>query len=332
MNTPMFSIIVPIYNTEAYLRRCLDSIVNQTFKDFEVILVNDGSTDKCLDICIEYAEKDHRIRVIHQKNEGVSKARNEGLLKSKGKYIIFIDSDDFIHEKSCERFMDIIDKEYHIDVIAAQNERIKGNARAVLPSYIIDSTVTGYDFLRLQLKNKKFFSNVYRNVYNRDFLFKNNLFFINGYVAEDFEWTPRVFLLAKSVVTIDFPYYKSVFREGSIMQSQDKTKFIDDALVIMYLLENVFEEVEDNELKALLMNYLVNTFLNTFMHKKFYKKEPNEKKTKSSKNDFYNELFDKNFIRKKALTYYNKLRVMLFCFNKNLYYYVNRAYRKMKGV
>ena len=91
------SIIVPIYNKEKYLEKCLDSILGQTYRDLEIILVDDGSTDNSLVICQHYAEKDPRIKIYHKPNGGVSSARNLGLEKSTGKYISFVDPDDFIH-------------------------------------------------------------------------------------------------------------------------------------------------------------------------------------------------------------------------------------------
>ena len=94
------SIIVPIYNVEKYLSRCVDSILNQTFTDFELILVDDGSTDNSGKICDEYAEKDCRIKVIHKDNWGVSSARNVGLENSVGEYIMFCDSDDFVEKNA----------------------------------------------------------------------------------------------------------------------------------------------------------------------------------------------------------------------------------------
>lgn len=94
---PSLSIIVPVYNVEKYLRRCIDYILNQTFKDFELILVDDGSTDRCGEICDEYEILDKRIKVIHKPNRGLSSARNAGIDISSGKYIGFVDSDDYIH-------------------------------------------------------------------------------------------------------------------------------------------------------------------------------------------------------------------------------------------
>ena len=96
----LLSIVVPVYDVEQYLPRCIDSILKQSFTDFELILVNDGSTDNCPIICDEYADKDDRIKVIHKENGGLSDARNTGINKASGKYISFIDSDDFIVENT----------------------------------------------------------------------------------------------------------------------------------------------------------------------------------------------------------------------------------------
>lgn len=90
------SVIIPVYNVEKYLRQCVDSIINQTYKNIEIILIDDGSTDSCPVICDEYAVKDDRIKVIHKKNAGVSAARNDGLKEITGDYVTYVDSDDWL--------------------------------------------------------------------------------------------------------------------------------------------------------------------------------------------------------------------------------------------
>lgn len=113
---PELSIIVPVYKVEPYLRRCIDSILNQTFRDFELILIDDGSPDNCGAICDEYAEKDGRITVIHQKNQGVSAARNAGLDIARGTYLGFVDSDDWIEPEMYETMITTA-KEKNVDVV-----------------------------------------------------------------------------------------------------------------------------------------------------------------------------------------------------------------------
>ena len=101
----LISVIVPIYNVEKYLTKCIESIINQTYKNLEIILVDDGSPDKSPIICDEYAKKDNRIKVIHKKNGGLSDARNYGMSLATGEYISFIDSDDYIDEEMYEKHM-----------------------------------------------------------------------------------------------------------------------------------------------------------------------------------------------------------------------------------
>ena len=109
-NKPLISIIVPIYNVELYLKECIESIINQTYKNIEIILIDDGSPDNCGAICDEYAKKDNRIKVIHKENEGVSAARNTGIESCRGEYISFIDADDFVHPDFINDLYSVIDE------------------------------------------------------------------------------------------------------------------------------------------------------------------------------------------------------------------------------
>ena len=113
----LVSVIVPVYNAEKYLRRCIDSVLSQTFKDFELILVDDGSKDNCPGICDEYALKDARIRVIHQDNQGVSAARNAGLDAIKGDYVMFVDADDYVRREYIAGLLDAVIKNPAVDLV-----------------------------------------------------------------------------------------------------------------------------------------------------------------------------------------------------------------------
>ena len=106
---PEISVIVPVYKVEQFLHRCVDSILRQSFYDFELILVDDGSPDNCGVICDEYAAKDSRVRVIHQENSGVSEARNRGMDAAEGQFLCFVDSDDILNCKYCETLLDLLE-------------------------------------------------------------------------------------------------------------------------------------------------------------------------------------------------------------------------------
>ena len=124
MENSLISIIVPIYNVEKYIHQCIDSLINQTYKNIEIILVDDGSPDNCGEICDEYARKDKRIKVIHQNNMGLSGARNTGLDNSKGDYLIFVDSDDYIACDFIEKLYNISIK-YGVDIVECDFEKFQ---------------------------------------------------------------------------------------------------------------------------------------------------------------------------------------------------------------
>lgn len=125
MNQPLISIIIPVYNAEKYLRECLDTVLAQSFTDFEVLIINDGSTDSSRQICDEYAEKDKRIKVFHKENGGVSAARNLGIENAKGEWITFVDSDDKVNELFLEKFE--IEKHKNLDIFIQSHINVYEN-------------------------------------------------------------------------------------------------------------------------------------------------------------------------------------------------------------
>ena len=140
----LVSIIVPVYNVEKYLERCLDSLINQTLKDIEIILVDDGSTDDSGNICDKYAKKDKRIKVIHKENGGLSDARNIGLSIANGRYLQFVDSDDFIHKQMIEiLYNTIINNNADISICdfdkVYENTKIKYNTKEISLNFTLDT-------------------------------------------------------------------------------------------------------------------------------------------------------------------------------------------------
>ena len=129
----MISVIVPVYKVEQYLRRCVDSILNQTYSDFELLLVDDGSPDACPQICDEYARQDPRVRVIHKPNGGLSDARNAGLAQADTKYVYFLDSDDYIEPQAIE-ILHHIAEQNNLDMLHFDNDVIQENDRGFFES------------------------------------------------------------------------------------------------------------------------------------------------------------------------------------------------------
>lgn len=227
---PKISIIVPIYKVESYLRKCIDSILNQTFTDFELILVNDGSPDNCGKICDEYANKDHRIIVIHKENGGVSSARNAGIEAANGQYIGFVDSDDYIHEKMYEILYENA-RLYHSDI--AQCNFLKVDQSSDIESNVDMSNLrikqyTNMDALH-QLFSKE--SNEYMTgagnsvkwvvLWNK--LYKKELFekltFKEGKICEDEFIIHQLLFKCKKIIAIPNELYYYVQSPDSIIRS-----------------------------------------------------------------------------------------------------------------
>ena len=171
-----FSVIIPVYNVEAYLERCIDSILLQDYQDLEIIIINDGSTDRSPNICEDYAEKDSRIKVIHQLNKGLPGARNSGLKIAKGEYIFFLDSDDYIEQNFFKILNNsLLGKE---DVLSFNYKIVRGENIKYLNKE--DHITINQQFLLQALKNTAktdFFWFVWRRVYKNDFIIKNSILF-----------------------------------------------------------------------------------------------------------------------------------------------------------
>jgi len=147
----LISVIIPVYRVEAFLDRCMESVLRQTFRDFEVILVDDGSPDKCPQMCDEWAKKDNRITVLHQKNQGLSAARNHAIRVAKGEYLTFIDSDDWISDTMLEDLLALIQK-YHADMAICNFIRTDGSAPVPKSQDIQEAVYTKDEFMKIIMK------------------------------------------------------------------------------------------------------------------------------------------------------------------------------------
>lgn len=207
----LISIIIPCYKVEAYLARCIESVIAQTYHNIEIILIDDESPDGCGKICDSYAEKDQRIIVIHQKNKGLSGARNTGINLARGDYIFFLDSDDCIYP-------DTISKLY-IQAVKKNAELVSaGFYQGKKPEFVLEKSGTifegnGAEVLSYVLQNATW--SAWGKLYNRALI--GNDRFAEGYLYEDFEFVPRQYLKAKRCVHIDESLYFYFERETSIM-------------------------------------------------------------------------------------------------------------------
>ena len=261
---PLLSIIVPIYNVEQYLDRCIQSILNQTYQNLEIILVDDGATDCSGAIADSYAAKDKRIKVFHKENGGLSDARNYGLEHVTGDYILFIDSDDFIVNIMCERLITVASSN-NADIVSCNYYIYRGDDDISIHTMSVQDdkrTFTGMDMLRYYLlKTEPFDLNV---VWNK--IFKLDLFngvepvrFPKGRVQEDNFTIFRLFLNANSIVTVNEPLYYYVQRAGSIMANFTRRFMIDTIESHMYMSDYLMNHCSSvkNELQLYLLNSYV---------------------------------------------------------------------------
>jgi glycosyltransferase involved in cell wall biosynthesis len=217
MTNPIISIIVPIYNTEAYLRKCLDSLVEQTVKEIEIILVNDGSTDNSGKICDEYAKKDRRIKVIYHENKGVAEARNSGMYLVEGKFLTFVDSDDYVSKEYIERMLEYFKKYPEADIVIFGQARIVGKRTTIyLPEK--EALMNRSEF------SKKFFDlrksnllDVTTNKLYRTSLAKTLKFIPDIQPGEDSLFNFQYYTLCQKIVLSKEYGYFAVRRNSSIM-------------------------------------------------------------------------------------------------------------------
>ena len=225
MNNELISVIVPIYNVDKYLEKCLDSIINQTYKKIEIILVDDGSTDNCGDICDRYKINDDRIIVIHKNNEGLSSARNKGIDVAKGELIAFVDSDDFLEYDMLEKLNENLNL-FNSDLSICNYFYIKGKRSNVRINenfkYCFD-VANKNKFLNLHNKYGKI------TVVSWNKLYKKKLFdgvrYPNGKIYEDDYIICDLLDKAERVSYTLTPLYNHVYRKNSIFNSFDISHF-----------------------------------------------------------------------------------------------------------
>ncbi len=211
------SVIVPVYNVAEFLPKCLDSLIQQSYKDIKIICVNDGSTDNSLDILKEYEKKDKRIDVIDKKNGGLSSARNAGLKKCDTKYVMFCDSDDYLSQRMCEKMHDTVEKDESDLAVCIQNvvylthDEMKESDRNY---YRLEYTGRQYIHDELILKTDV---SVLNKIFRMDVIKDNDIKFPEGLNNEDFYFYNAYMSVSSTISYINQRLYNYMRREGSIM-------------------------------------------------------------------------------------------------------------------
>lgn len=252
-----FSVIVPVYGVEAYIRQCIDSVLNQSYDNFELILVDDESPDNCPLICDEYTNMDFRVCVVHKKNGGLSDARNTGIKHATGDYILFLDGDDYwlnanLLETLCERI-----NQYPSDVICLNYKKIyengKGSTYFCLGGNMPEENM-GEASIRFVIQNDVWIASAWNKVIRRSLFLSGDLTFVRGITSEDIDWCARLAVLATSFDYIQEPYIGYRQRKTSISKSMtyDKVRCLYSNICIA---EEIAEEA-NLEKKKLIMPFI----------------------------------------------------------------------------
>lgn len=259
----LISVIVPIYNVEKWLPRCIEGILNQPFTNIELILVNDGSSDKCGKICEEYAKKDNRIKVIHKENKGVSSARNAGIEVATGKYIVFIDPDDEISKSYFTKLYSTAEN-YNCDAVICGYETIP-NHSIITPNFKLNTVMNGRDFVlsssNIHSSNDLCFS--WRYMYNLSTIKDKNIRFNEQvFIGEDVIFNLEFLLKSQRVCALsEILYFYNVNNLNSLMRAPFKPN-LEGSLVLQYKirkqLSKEFSLLQEKHFRKDMANYYIN--------------------------------------------------------------------------
>lgn len=216
-----FSIIVPIYNVEKYLRPCLDSLTGQTYENLEILLIENGSTDAGPSICREYAQNDERIRIFVMENNGPGGARNLGLQEATGEYVLFVDGDDFIEKNTCSILAKVLEERNYPDILMADAVYAlpDGTTKPKRNAAVWCEKEDGPSFWVENQKRRAMPSSLVVHICKNSFLQRNTFRFPEGRYHEDTYWTFQIYLKAGRVSFLEYPFYYHVMRPGSTTHS-----------------------------------------------------------------------------------------------------------------
>lgn len=320
----LISVIVPVYNVKDYLAKCLDSITTQSYKDLEIIVVDDGSTDGSSELCDEYAKKDKRIRVVHQKNAGLSAARNTGIEAAIGKYLMFLDSDDTIDPDVIKTLNDALRKDEVKIAICGRAYTFEDGKKIEKVKENIHKTMFFEEAIEEMNRYILFDMSANGKLFHRE-LFENLRFPI-GKLSEDFFIMPDLFKLAEKVSYISKPNYNYLQRKNSITKNKKINEdFLEAAKEQMKKMENESERLKIITHVAYASAAL--TVYDFFIKNKV--KCPKEKLQKFKKivKD------SKPFIDKyEGLSKAKKIQFLLFGFNRGIYKAIFMIHRRIQRV
>lgn len=318
--TDTISVIVPVYNVEKYLHRCIDSIIHQTYQNLEIILIDDGSPDNCGNICDEYAHKDRRIKVVHKENGGLSDARNVGIENATGMYLAFLDSDDWVHNTYIEVLYNLLTN-YEADISVCNFYKVSSSDNLSGLSQNSHGIIT---YTNLEALHQLYDENYLQMIVAWGKLFNKKLFegiiFPVGKIHEDEFLVYKVLYRASKIVYTSEQLVFYFQRPESIVGEGFKLKNRLDALEAHEERNQFYREIGANNLVAKNCYRIFSIYKSIFHHIHTF---PNQ----ASQNDFLNryELFKKE-MRETSQSLSNKLNYELYFHVPILYRFISRYF------
>lgn len=261
----LLSVIVPVYNVEGYLEKCIESLTYDS-NDIEILLVNDGSTDNSLSICEKYAEKYSNIKVINKKNGGLSSARNTGMDNAIGKYLMFVDSDDYLVQGSMSKILVAIQNK-DIDVFMSGYYEVCDGMEDHLVDFKINNSKNIDEIKKAIIHSEECIWTAWKFIAKKEYLDKNKIIFKDGYLHEDIDYTARLLLTMKTFEYMDFFWYSyRVSRAGSIMNVRKIKSTVHIAQIVIDLKDYMEKGDFDKEFSDELLEKLSITFFESIRY------------------------------------------------------------------
>ena len=224
---PLLTVVIPVYNVEKYLKRCVESVLVQGWHNYDILLVDDGSTDSSPQICDDYVKAYDFISVIHKENGGLSEARNTGILHAKGEYVYFPDSDDWLEPQTFKELAEVLESQ-EFELVSFNREFVKGEEDAIVSDPLVTQVFGGKDAFVQMLKHSYITGFANDKIYKKSLFIDNNISFPKGKYYEDLGTNYKLFLSAKNVFATNQKYYHYLIdNPDSITQSWNEQKFSD---------------------------------------------------------------------------------------------------------
>ncbi|MCI8482540.1 MAG: glycosyltransferase family 2 protein [Clostridia bacterium] len=321
---PLISVIIPIYNVERYLKRCIDSAIHQTYENIEILLVNDGSTDSSSDICNKYEKEDNRIVAFHKENGGLADARNYGIRRAKGKYVVFIDSDDVVEKDYVEELYRLIDT-YKTKMAIGTMTIVNNKNRNNMGKDYVETVFTTTECLLYMLQDKGFTVSANAKIYLKTLF--DDIEYPKGRLYEDNGTTYKLILKCDRIAYSCKSIYEYCLRKDSIISQKFTMKKMDYIYLTDIECENIVNKYPDlleacEGRKAVARLSVLRQMLNSKLLKK--EKEEQRQIVKYLK-QHYSQLMKNNFISRKT-----KISLVALKINKKILKLGAKIYEKVK--